>query len=133
MVAIRIEAAHAPDTLDVPLALARNLRLTQRDGISFKESWDEELTFQELGLDRSQAHCLWDLVEFDTTQQTSEFETLLQLGCTCTVQSDGIAWFEFAGRDLRFTPQNRWSIGLNARPRFKYLHLAVSALGFRDA
>ena len=112
MVAIRIEAAHAPDTLDVPLALARNLRLAQSDGISFKESWGEGLTFQEIGLDWAQANCLWGFVEFDTTQQTAEFETLLQLGCTCTVQSDGIACLEFAGKDLRFTSRNRWSLGL---------------------
>ena len=128
MSAITIDPANAAGRIDIPLSTVRDLRLVQCEGITFEEAWARRTAFQPHGLSRAQARCFWELVAFDTTQQTSEFETLLELGCTCNIESDGVSWVDFDGKELRFTPADRLSVSIYAQPRYQYLYLLAAAI-----
>jgi len=129
MIAIAINPAHADDEMLVPFELVRHLRLLQHDGISFELAWDSPPTFQEVGLSRAQAHCLWELVQYDSSQQTSEYETLLAMECLCEVGKDGVGWVILTDKELRFTPESRWVMEGDIERRFQYFHLAGTAIG----
>ena len=129
MTSITVKLAHRPGILEVTPGLVEELRLVQQRGISFKQAWDTPPTFQEAGLNRSQSHCLWELARIDpNNNEQPDYETLLNLKCTCEIESGGVARVDFGGKELRFTPRNRWSIGWETKPRHRYFTQAVRAV-----
>jgi len=127
MAIITIDLAHCPDKLDVVPALVDEIHFIQKRRYSFEKIWSFTQTFQEVGLSRAQAYCLWVLLLFDASQQASEYDTLVKLGLTCKIEADGIAWVEIDRKDLRFTPEDRWLIGIGDTPHYQYLDLAARA------
>jgi len=127
MAVITIDLAQCPDKLDVVPALVDEIHFIQQRRFSFDKIWSLTQTFQEVGLSRAQAYCLWVLLLFDASQQASEHDTLVKLGLTCKIEVDGVAWVEIDRKDLRFTPEDRWLIGVEDTPHYKYLDLAVRA------
>jgi hypothetical protein len=127
MAIITIDLAQCPDKLDVVPALVDEIHFIQQRRYSFEKIWSITQTFQEVGLSRAQANCLWELLLFDTSQQRSEYDALVKLGLTCQIEADGIAWVEIDRKDLRFTPEDRWLLGIEDTPHYQYLDLAVRA------
>jgi hypothetical protein len=128
MPAISIKLANADGELDIPLELVRHLRLLQDVDITFENAWASPPAFQEVGMSRAQAFCLWELVLYDTTQQTSEYESLLEWECFCDIDEEGVGWVLFTDKELRFTPESRWLIDRSNRPGFQYFFLAAQAV-----
>jgi len=132
MTAITIELPRGLGKMDIPLATARDLRLAQHERWSFERAWTCGRIFQHFSITLLQAECLWELVAFDPSQQTSEFETLLELEANCLIGPYGTAWVEYEGQRLRFTPAHRWCYAADVHRSRQYLHLIVSEILGQD-
>jgi len=128
MTNITVKPVHCSAKVEVTRELVHELRAVQQRGISFHAAWKAYPTFQEVGLSRSQALCLWELTRLGEAPCNSDYETIIRLQCRCDIERGGIAWIEFIGTDFRFTPKDRWLIGLSDSPNYQYLHMAVRAI-----
>jgi len=128
MVNITIEPVHSSKTVGVIPESVFELRIAQHQHTSFHKAWHKFRVFRETGFSQSQALCLWELVRLGEKSWNSDWETMIRLRLSCRIQRGGKAWIEFNGKDLRFTPKDRWLIGLSDRPSYQYLHLAVRAI-----
>jgi hypothetical protein len=112
----------------VPLGTVKDLRLRQSDGLTFDYVWNFITSAQPIEWNRAQAYCLWELAAYDQSQQTSDFESLLDWRRRCWIGLDGVGRVRLEGKKLLFTPQRRWTISGTYPPNsYKYFDLAACA------